>query len=129
MQQTLYTHGFVFKQNPSHIGGGYTVVDEDGTLIEREQVLKSDFTNNEAALLAISRAVELSEDGGLVMTDSMTAKDWIKRGRSQKRSDLNPLICQCREQVLRKGVRVLYSQRSQNLAGLYNKQHRPEVVE
>ncbi len=48
MQHTLYTDGFLFESNPSPVGGGYTVVDRDGNLVEREQILKSDFTNNEA---------------------------------------------------------------------------------
>jgi hypothetical protein len=123
----LYADGFVFHRNPSPIGGGYTVVDESGNLVEREAMLKSDFTSNEAELLAIIRAVELSEHGGKVVTDSRTVQGWITRGRSKTRRDLIPSIRQCQTLAVSKGVRIVHRRRSENLAGVYNEQHRPNI--
>ena len=77
--QRIHTDGFLFRSNPSPIGGGYTVVDDDGTLIDRKAIKKEGLTSNEAELLAINRAVELVDAGGIVITDSMTVKKWIAR--------------------------------------------------
>ena len=56
-----YTDGFQIGGNPSRIGGGYTIVDETNTLIERKVIKRFGFTNNEAEILGIAEALRLAK--------------------------------------------------------------------
>lgn len=53
MPKTLHADAFLFQCHPSPVGDGYTIVDEDGSLIERKLILQENLTSNEAELLAI----------------------------------------------------------------------------
>ncbi|QDT59497.1 hypothetical protein SV7mr_20040 [Stieleria bergensis] len=125
MPKTLHADGFLFKRNPSPTGGGWTVVDAHGKLIERQAILKRGLTCNEAELTAVYRAAQLVDEGGTVFTDSKLVCDWIETGRSKKRSDLNKLIRACKGLIEKKSVSLRFRSRKQNLAGIYNDRNRP----
>ena len=66
-----YTDGYMIGGNPSYTGGGYTIMREDNTLIERKEILKSPYTNNEAEITGILNALKYAKEGDSISTDSM----------------------------------------------------------
>ena len=55
-----YTDGFLNgRGNPCKRGGGYTIADEKGVVVEHEQITSSSLTNNEAEVTGIVRALEI----------------------------------------------------------------------
>lgn len=118
--KTIHADGFMFHSNPSPTGGGYTLVNCDGTLLERQEILKPGITNNETELLAVLRAAELSRPGGTILTDSQVSRTWVRKGRAKGRPDLNPSIERCKDLVRAKKLVVRFIPREKNLAGLYN---------
>jgi len=121
----IQTDGFQFHANPSPVGGGFTLVDSYGDVIERKTILKVGMTNNEAELLGVVRAVEVVDSKGIVYTDSKVVARWVQRGRARGRPDLNEVICKCKELVKKKKVKIKFVPRNENLAGSYNERHRP----
>ena len=116
----IYTDGFLFNTNPSPIGGGYSLVNGDGYVVERTEVLKYGMTCNEAELLGVLRATETSKLNGFILTDSQVVKSWIKRGESKNRADLNDVIIKCKNMVCQNNIMILFVPRNKNLAGLHN---------
>lgn len=117
---TIHADCFMFHPNPSPTGGGYTLLNGNGTLLERQEILKPGVTNNELELLAVLRAAELLRPGGTILTDSQVVRTWVRKGRAKSRPDLNPHIQRCNNLVRAKKLAVRFVPRAKNLAGLYN---------
>ena len=126
---TIHSDGFQFHSNPSPVGGGFTLIDGDGNIVERKTILKVGMTCNEAELLGVVRAVELIESEGTVFTDSKVIAHWVRRGRARSRPDLNEVIRKCKEQIEKKKVKIKFVPRNENLAGIYNERHRPVATQ
>ena len=124
MNKVLYTDGFCLVKNPSPFGGGFTVTDYLGTVLSRQKILKNNFTNNEAELLGVLRGCELSENNGIVVTDSMNTIHWVKRGKSKARPDLNEIIAKTKKIAEEKEIFLKWEKRDYNLAGIYNENYR-----
>jgi len=125
----IHSDGFQFHSNPSPVGGGFTLVDGGGDVVERKTILKVGMTNNEAELLGVVRAVELIESKGIVYTDSQVIARWVHRGRARGRPDLNEVIRKCKELVKKKKVEIKVVPRNENLAGIYNEKHRSVAIQ
>jgi ribonuclease HI len=122
----LFADGFMCGSNPSPIGGGYTITDADGGLLARRVIAQAGFTNNEAELRGVMRAILLASQGDTVLTDSRVALGWIRRGCSRARSDLNPQLRIYQERVRSKKIELRWVPREKNLAGLFNEQQAAE---
>jgi len=116
--KTLYTDCFCIGKNPSNIGGGYLVCDENNNIIEKKEIFKKGFTNNEGELLGVLRATELIDNGGTIYTDSQNTRAWIKTGKSKARPDLNSFMQQAKDNIKLKNLSVLWTPREENLAGI-----------
>ncbi len=114
-----HVDGFTIKSNPSKIGGGFTVVDEDGQLIHREEYRRY-FTNNEGELRAIYYAAEIAGRKDTIITDSRIARLWVIKGDSGGRPDLRHVAGQAQCWVQQKGLQLRWVRRENNLAGLFN---------
>ena len=117
-----FVDGFTVGSNPSRVGGGFTVVDENNNLIERREVRRY-FTNNEGELLGISFAVHLAQPGDEVITDSQCAQAWVRAGRSKARPDLSELCSTTKSVAAEKHLQIRWVRRENNLAGIYNEEH------
>lgn len=117
-----YVDGFTVGSNPSPRGGGFTVLDQDGNLIERREVRRY-FTCNEGELLGIAFAVSKAQPGDEIRTDSQCAVAWVKNGRSKARPDLGELCAETRRVLERKGLELRWVRREQNLAGIFNEEY------
>ena len=106
--------------NPSDIGGGFTIVDENDNLIKIEEIFKKKFTNNEAEIRGIQFALEYAKEGDTISTDSMCCLSWVNRGKSKARPDLNDILTNCYLLKLQKGINLMWEGRDFNLAGIYN---------
>lgn len=118
-----YTDGFNIKKNPSDIGGGFTVSDEEGNIISRETIYKSKFTNNEAELLGVFNCAKSScVPYDTISTDSKNTLAWLKTPRMNKiaRQDLMEIIIECKKIIKEKNIELIWEPREFNLAGIYN---------
>lgn len=115
----LYTDGYTKGSNPSY-GGGYTIVDESGSLIETQVIEKKGFTNNEAEICGIERAFELCKYGDAISTDSMNSLTWVFGGKSKARPDLSERLHALMVGMIEKNINLCWERRDFNLAGLYN---------
>lgn len=109
---TIHADCFMFHPNPSPTGGGYTLLNGNGTLLERQEILKPGVTNNELELLAVLRAAELLRPGGTILTDSQVVRTWVRKGRAKSRPDLNPHIQRCNNLVRAKKLAVRFVPRA-----------------
>lgn len=125
----IFVDGFQFLRNPSPIGGGFTLVDSQGHLIDRKIFEKTGLTCNEAELLGIARAINVAPPGSVIATDSQVARRWVLRGNSRSRPDLRKVIRFARKMAKEKKMQVIYVPRGQNLAGIYNERNRPPMPE
>lgn len=116
----LHADGFCLIKNPSPFGGGFTVTDELGNVLTRQKIMKQNFTNNEAELLGVLKACELSEENGTVVTDSMNTIFWVRRGKAKARPDLNDVIAKTKKIAEDKKIKIEWRKRDENLAGIYN---------
>jgi len=116
-----YIDGFTFGGNPGY-GGGYTIVNEFGDLIDRKQVFKDNFTNNEGEVLGLKRAIEIAKSGDIISTDSQNNLYWLCSGSSEKRPDLNKELAHSKSMLFDSGITILWERREYNLAGIYNEQ-------
>ena len=117
-----YTDGFTIQSNPSIIGGGFTVVDELGKLIKREEILKEWFTNNEGELLGVLYVLE-NFNNCIISTDSMNTIYWIKKGFSKARPDLKDVLLKAKTLKEKKEIEIIFEPREKNLAGVYNENY------
>lgn len=116
-----YSDGFLRgKKNPSPIGGGYTVVDENKNLIKREEFERAGFTNNEGEILGILEAAKIADIGDCISTDSMCCLAWANVGRSKARPDLNPVLMETAALIADKHINLMWERRDFNLAGIFN---------
>ena len=127
-----YTDGFLFLSNPSPIGGGYTIIDENNNLISNERVMKKGLTNNEAELLGVYNALKLAEVGDTISTDSQIILGWINNGeyikknyprkesKKARRVDLDPIRIESYDLMISKKIKLIWEEREKNLAGIYN---------
>jgi ribonuclease HI len=85
-----YTDGFTKLKNPSPLGGGYTIVDENNTVITVENINKVGFTNNEAELLGVYNCLKICNKKDIISTDSMNTIAWVRAKKLKKvaRQDL-----------------------------------------
>ena len=120
MKKELHADGFCLLKNPSSLGGGFTVTDDLGVVLSRERIMKNNFTNNEAELLGVLKACELSEYEGIVVTDSMNTIFWTRKGKSKARPDLNEKIKRAKILIESKKLNLIWKKRDENLAGIYN---------
>lgn len=125
-----FTDGWMMgSRNPSPYGGGFTVTDEKGNVIVREEFKKAGFTNNEAEIRGIKFALEYAEKGDTVSTDSMCCLTWVNKGRSKARPDLEELLQECKRLKITKQINVCWEGREFNLAGIYNEKIQKEMKE
>ena len=121
-----FTDGFTKLKNPSPIGGGYTVLDENNTLLKVENIKKTGLTNNEAELLGVYYCLkEFCKIGDVISTDSMNTIAWIRSKKDKKihRQDLLEVILRCRELIILKEINIIWEGREYNLAGIYNEEN------
>jgi len=72
-----YSDGYCIRSNPSPFGGGFTVTNSHGDVVEEGEVQKKGFTNNEAELLGAAKAIEIALEGDTVIIDSQCILYWI----------------------------------------------------
>lgn len=121
-----YTDGFTLESNPSKKGGGYSILDENNTVIAVENIQKEGFTNNEAELLGVYHCLHLCEPGDSISTDSMNTIAWIKTKKLKKvaRQDLLSIIIECKKLIEDKIINLMWEGREFNLAGIYNEENK-----
>jgi len=125
-----YTDGWMMgSKNPSRYGGGYTITDDNGTLIKEREIKQSGFTNNEAEILGIFEVLKYAVTGDIISTDSMCSLSWVNAGKSKSRPDLNPMLFECKRLKFEKRINLLWEAREFNLAGIYNEQNRDSKTE
>lgn len=115
-----YIDGFVDGSNPSDTGGGYSIVDENGELVEIEYIEKRGFTNNEAEVLGLYNALCYAESGDTISTDSQNNLYWLCGGKSKSRPDLNDVLSKSKDLLKNSNVTIVWEPRDFNLAGVYN---------
>lgn len=120
----IYSDGYCIGSNPSKVGGGYSIVDENNKLLETKEVFKEGFTNNEAELLGCVRAMELANIGDTIIVDSMNTIHWIngagKHKNKNKRQDLQSIKVKGFYLRKEKALNLIWEGRDSNLAGQYN---------
>jgi ribonuclease HI len=121
-----YFDGFTLRRNPSPIGGGYTIVDDNNTLIKVENIKKIGLTNNEAELRGLLGCLEVASKGDILSTDSFNTISWIRTLKDKKiaRKDLLVTIRACRELMEEKEINLIWEGRDYNLAGIYNEENK-----
>lgn len=117
-----FTDGFTKLKNPSPVGGGYTIVDENNTVIAVENIDKIGMTNNEAELLGVWHCLNICEEFDTISTDSMNTISWVrtKKLKKVKRQDLLQIIVECQKILSEKIINLIWEGREHNLAGIYN---------
>lgn len=118
-----YSDGFTNGSNPSKTGGGYSIVDENNTLLVLEKIEKKGFTNNEAELLGLFHALTIADRGSTISTDSKNTLAWVfqkKKKKKHGRPDLIPCIKECSALIEEKHISVIWEPRELNLAGIFN---------
>jgi len=118
-----YTDGYTLLSNPSPAGGGFSIVNEYGELINHTQTFKKDFTNNEAEVTAIVHALEICKPNDIISSDSKTAITWINIAYSKTRKDLIPLLRHGKDLCTSKNISLIWEGRDFNLAGYFNERY------
>jgi ribonuclease HI len=119
-----YTDGFTLLKNPSPVGGGYTIFDENNTKILVENILKQGLTNNEAELQGVAACAALAKNKDIISTDSMNTIAWLRTKKTKKiaRQDLLPIIIKAQKLIEKKKINIIWEGRDHNLAGIYNEE-------
>jgi ribonuclease HI len=113
----IYSDGFTIGKNPSSIGGGYLLADENGNVIKKQQFNKPKYSNNEAELMGVVEATKIIENGGEIYTDSMNTIRWIKSCKFKARPDLKQFGMEAKINILEKNLQLIFIPREENLAG------------
>ena len=121
-----YVDGFLAVGNPSPLGGGYTIVDEDNNLVHQEVIKRQGYTNNEAELDAVLWAMKHATTGDAVSTDSMTTLTWVRKGSSKARKDLHEKLQTAKSYLQMKKINLMWESREHNLAGIVNEVEEPQ---
>lgn len=127
----IYSDGFCIRGNPSKIGGGYSIVDENNNLLCCQEIFKEGFTNNEGELLGCIKAMELANVGDTISVDSRNTISWIMYSASiprkdpeaeakRARKDLDDFKKKGLELMKEKHLSLIFEGRENNLAGIYN---------
>src|ERR1035437_354359 len=124
-----YTDGFLNgKGNPCSRGGGYTIADEKGAVVEHEQISSASLTNNEAEVTGIVRALEICHNLDEISSDSKCCLFWVKNGSSRARPDLDSLLKIGNRLWHQKMVNMHWERREKNLAGFLNEFSRGKLA-
>jgi ribonuclease HI len=125
-----YTDGYTIQSNPSQIGGGYTIVDDNNELVLTKSIDKIGMTNNEAELLGMYECLLNCPEIETISTDSQVIHGWIVKGMRKKcpRKDLEPLVIKCRDLLREKRAKIIWEGRDDNLAGIYNDESGLDVL-
>lgn len=115
----LYVDGFTIGSNPSQKGGGFVITDDLGFVLEIKEYVKTNFTNNEAELRGIHRALELASVLDTVYTDSQVSIWWIRKGKCKARPDLSEIANEARTFLEEKNLKLVLVGRDLNKAGIY----------
>ena len=116
-----YTDGFLHgRGNPCAKGGGYTITDDKGKVVEREVVSRTYLTNNEAEVMGIIRALEICKTFDEISSDSKCCIIWIKAGFSKARPDLENFLKIGNRLWHLKQVNLRWESRWKNKAGFFN---------
>lgn len=118
-----FVDGFVVGANPSEIGGGFTIVDENNNFISRKMMNKKGFTNNDGEILGMYFALKHCKENDTISSDSQTAIGWVNRTYSKSRKDLNTLLRACQMLMSEKKVTIIWEGRDDNLAGVFNEKN------
>lgn len=122
----IYSDGFTIGRNPSPMGGGYLLADENGKVIKHETIRLSrhpneygskKYTNNEGELMGVVEATKIIENGGEIYTDSMNTIKWITNCKFKARPDLKQFGMEAKINILEKNLDLIYIPREENLAG------------
>jgi len=114
-----YIDGFTLGGNPGH-GGGYTIVNEYGDLIEQKTHYKQGYTNNEGEVHGLKRAIQIAKQGDIISTDSQNNLYWLCSGSSETRKDLNDLLSESKSLLNGSEIKIIWERREYNLAGILN---------
>src|SRR5574343_619490 len=87
----FHVDGYMIKSNPSPIGGGMTVF-YNGEFLLSQELLIPNVTNNETELRACCEAIRLANNGDEIIVDSQNTISWLRKGRTNARADLLPMI-------------------------------------
>ena len=123
----FFTDRFTKLRNPSPKGGGYSIIDENNTVLTVENIEKEGMTNNEAELLAVYHCLEeFCGTADVISTDSMNTIAWIRTNKIKKvaRQDLVDIILKCKNLIKEKMVNLIWESREHNLAGIYNEENK-----
>jgi ribonuclease HI len=121
---TYHVDGFLIGSNPGSKGGGYTIIDETGKRIERTTLKAPKFTGNDAELFALSAGLRIAAHGDVIMSDSQVCIGWILRGKANAWPELKPALEAAKLLAEDNNVRLWWSPRGKNLAGIYNERQR-----
>jgi hypothetical protein len=119
-RKTYHVDGFTYGKNPSATGGGFTITDDSGAVIEIRKVLKAGFTSNEGELLGLEYACAICAVGDAIVTDSRNSIAWAKSGRPKARPDLGVLAFRAKQFISDKSLTVTWVPRHLNKAGRFN---------
>ncbi len=100
-----YIDGFTLGGNPGH-GGGYTIVNEYGDLIEEKTYHKPNYTNNEGEVYGLKRALQIAKSGDIISTDSQNNLYWLCSGSSEKRKDLDEVLFDSKSLLFDSGIKI-----------------------
>jgi len=115
----IYSDGYTIGKNPSSEGGGYVVMDDEKNILCHKEIKSKYFTNNEAELLGVSKAIELAGLRDTVITDSRIALCWVMYRKCTARPDLRKIAIKAYEEMRKKFIKLKQEGRESNLAGNY----------
>lgn len=127
VSKKYYTDGFTVQKNPSPVGGGYTIVDENDKHLLTQNIDKVGLTNNEAELQGVYRCLkDYCQVGDIISTDSMNTIAWVRAKNLRKvaRQDILDVIIQCKKLIADKKINLMWEGRDYNLAGVYNEHNK-----
>ena len=123
-----YADGYCLIRNPSNLGGGYTVVDQNNKLVFNKTIYKKGITNNECELRACLEALRICGKRDTIVVDSQVTLKWItnifKKKIKKVRIDLDDLKKEAHMLMRKKNIYLIWKPREYNLAGIWNENRR-----